>query len=928
VTSRRVGYGDGPVLRPFVGRADALAQLASALREASGGRPVVVAIEGLGGVGKTALVRQILATIEGLRVVTAWGAEAESFERFGVAGQLLRGLAQASGDASVDTATGLGEEVTAVGGKLLAALGAEPKPAVLVVDDAQWADGASLQALGFALRRFESDAVLTVICTRSLEGNGEVLGRLIEANRGRVIHLGGLSTSEVRQLAEAFGVSLSMTAARRLQSHTDGLPLHVTSLLRDLDASVLADARGPLPAPRSYATLVLGSLARCSQETGELVSAAAVLGSRCLLSVAAAVASVENPVGALDEAVSARLLEYRRDSTSDHIRFVHELVRAAVLDGLAPSRRLELHSRAAACLDGVEALDHRAAALVAPDAGVATDLAATAAEEATTGSIEAAVHHFMEAARISADPAWARTWRMDALEALVLGGATAEARGLAGVLEAELVNDPDRARVDYLYGHVALLDGRPNDAERLLRQAWDECDRSTRPRLAALVAAQLSLLYAIGGRNRDAADWSARVTEYAGDNAPLATAAVATLLSSLVLSGRPDEALALALPEQATAQALQAARFHDVAGRALVRLWTDDLSGARSDLAAVTNAKHRRCPLRVRLFCMGYLAEVEYRAGHWLESAEVSTVAASLAEDAGQVWLLGLLHGIAAFSLAGRGMWAAAETHVRMAQAAGAMIGDVISVAYPAVAATVLAAAQGDHAGVLAATDVLVAMVPQGSLEPAVHIWCPQRIEAFVAQDRPDHAAPLLVEAEELARARGRRSALVGLARARGTLAASRGNPTAATAAFEYGAALLPGLGMPFETGLLRLAYGTHLRRGGQRRAAVDQLQQAHDAFMALEAAPYLERVQAEMAACGLTPRRRGPGRPVLTDREQAVARLVAEGLTNREIAQRMVVSPKTVEYHLGNAFMKLGVRSRAHLAARLATPDPLPPED
>jgi DNA-binding CsgD family transcriptional regulator len=128
---------------------------------------------------------------------------------------------------------------------------------------------------------------------------------------------------------------------------------------------------------------------------------------------------------------------------------------------------------------------------------------------------------------------------------------------------------------------------------------------------------------------------------------------------------------------------------------------------------------------------------------------------------------------------------------------------------------------------------------------------------------------------------------------------------------------------MPFEAGLAHLAFGSHLRRGGPRRPAADQLQAARDLFTGLGAAPYAERAEQELAACGLTPRRRGVAPPALTARERAVAGLVAQGLTNREIAARLVVSAKTVEYHLGNVFLKLGVRGRTELAARLAAPRP-----
>jgi DNA-binding NarL/FixJ family response regulator len=123
---------------------------------------------------------------------------------------------------------------------------------------------------------------------------------------------------------------------------------------------------------------------------------------------------------------------------------------------------------------------------------------------------------------------------------------------------------------------------------------------------------------------------------------------------------------------------------------------------------------------------------------------------------------------------------------------------------------------------------------------------------------------------------------------------------------------------MPYTAALLDLAYGAHLRRNGQRRAAAARLKTALATFTTLGAQPSIERAESELDACGLSPRRRQPTSPVLTPREQSVARLVAEGMTNPEIAARLFLSVKTVEYHLGNTYAKLGVRNRTQLAARL----------
>jgi DNA-binding NarL/FixJ family response regulator len=123
----------------------------------------------------------------------------------------------------------------------------------------------------------------------------------------------------------------------------------------------------------------------------------------------------------------------------------------------------------------------------------------------------------------------------------------------------------------------------------------------------------------------------------------------------------------------------------------------------------------------------------------------------------------------------------------------------------------------------------------------------------------------------------------------------------------------------PFGRALLELAYGSFLRRTGRRTAAAAQLEAARKTFAGLDARPYLERCEHELAACGLTPARRQDRSSVhLTPQELAVARLVVKGLTNREAAAELVVSVKTVEYHLGKVYAKFGITSRTQLATWL----------
>ena len=147
---------------------------------------------------------------------------------------------------------------------------------------------------------------------------------------------------------------------------------------------------------------------------------------------------------------------------------------------------------------------------------------------------------------------------------------------------------------------------------------------------------------------------------------------------------------------------------------------------------------------------------------------------------------------------------------------------------------------------------------------------------------------------------------------------AAQGHLPEAEAAFRRGLSQLQTLPMPFQRALLELAFGEVLRRSGQRRAAADRLQAARERLVALRARPYLARCDRELAACGLAPGKRRTCGPIrLTAQELAVARLVAVGMSNRQVASELFISIKTVQYHVTHIYAKLGVRSRAELAAQ-----------
>jgi DNA-binding CsgD family transcriptional regulator len=207
--------------------------------------------------------------------------------------------------------------------------------------------------------------------------------------------------------------------------------------------------------------------------------------------------------------------------------------------------------------------------------------------------------------------------------------------------------------------------------------------------------------------------------------------------------------------------------------------------------------------------------------------------------------------------------------------------------------------------------------------EPGVEHWREPYVQALLALGRFEEADVLLVEFERAALDRERLSSLAAASRLRARLHVARGEEDEARCAFEYALSRLDGLGRPFDQACTEEAYGGFLRRRGDRGAAATRLEAARAAFARLDARPFRLRADRELAACGLRPARRSEARHArLTPQELAVAARVASGMTNKEVAAELVVSVKTVEYHLGHVFSKLGVRSRTELARRFPGPD------
>jgi DNA-binding CsgD family transcriptional regulator len=342
---------------------------------------------------------------------------------------------------------------------------------------------------------------------------------------------------------------------------------------------------------------------------------------------------------------------------------------------------------------------------------------------------------------------------------------------------------------------------------------------------------------------------------------------------------------------------------------------SDDLGGACAQMDAA-GAGISSLPMAHQLEAMLLRAAVNYSSGAWEQAAAEAEHLVTLVDDLDQGWLRARAHLAAVYVAAGRGEWDHAADHADTAASHLAASPGVGSLEL-ANARTAIAVASDDPAAVAAAVGELGDLGRLAGLDPARLMFWPAYAYALARLGRPDEADQVLRPFEELAQLRTRRSAMAAASRARGFLEATRHRPDAARAALTDSIENLEGLVTPFEEAQTRLEYGRFLRHIGQRRRAVCELSAARSLFAALGARPFLDRCDSELGYDA----RSLPlaSQPPLTPRQLIVARAVASGKSNRDIATELYISVKTVEFHVNQILMRLGVDSRAEVATALA---------
>ncbi|MFC3572345.1 ATP-binding protein [Streptomyces yaanensis] len=914
------------------GRDKELAALERVLATARAGSSAVLVLRGEAGIGKTALLDHAARRADGFRVVGIAGIESEMELAFASLHQLcapmlgrLHELPGPQRDA-LSVAFGLREGEApnrflvglAVLGLLAGA--AEGRPLVCLVDDAQWLDDGSLQVLAFVARRLMAEAVALIFALRVPDDDRELAG-LPE------LIVEGLSEPDARALlASAVRVPLDPLVRDRIVAEAHGNPMALLHVLRALAPAELAGGFW-LPGRRPTASCLedsfhqqFRSLPRESRRL-LLTAAAEPTGDVGLLWRAAVLQGIPGDAAAPAEA--GGLVEF-----GTRVRFHHPLVRSAIY------RRTTVPDRRAAHRALAEATDphvdpdrrawHRAHAATRPDESVAVDLERQADRAQGRGGAAAAASFLRRAAELTPDPALRVTRALAAAQAAIDAGGADQAHNLLAVAEAGPLDDLQRARLERLRARLVFSQVRGGDAPRLLLDAAH--------RLAPLDAtlARDTLLEAVGAAifagRLSAGPGQREVAEAAraGPSPPTPPRVVDVLLDSmaaLIIDGHAAgvdglrRALHVVLRERKSGVTEADRRWLWLAFRVTPEplapeLWDDD---AWHDLAtgAVDIAREAGA-LAVLPMALTYQACFHVHAGAFDTAAALIDEATSISEAMGGVPMMYTSLLLGAWRARESQALDLIETTVEEVSARGE--GRVLSLAEYATA--LLYNGLGRYDAALAAAERACQYEDLGFFGWALV----ELIEAAARSGQPETAAAALDKLTERTRASGTEWA-------RGVEACSRAllsDGPAADALYQEAIEHLGRCRVAIQLARARLLYGEWLRRRNRRQESRTQLRSAYEAFSRAGADGFAERARRELLATGETVRRGTVGAVTqLTSQEAQIAGLARDGHTNCEIAAQLFISPRTVEWHLGNVFAKLGVSSRRQLRSVLSPAKP-----
>jgi DNA-binding CsgD family transcriptional regulator len=900
----------------LVGRDRERAEIERVFERARAGSSAALGLVGESGIGKTALLADALDRATGMRVLHARGVESEAEVPFASLLELLRPalgmLAQLSEpqamalEGALALGPGVGYERFAVGAATLSLLAAyaEPGPVAVLIDDAHWLDGASAQALLFAFRRLLADPIAVLIAVREGERS------LLDGADLPTLRIGGLGRDDTAQLIPG----VPSRTVQRLHEATGGNPLAMLELASDADDEALA----PAGAPIAVSARVAAAFLRRIGNLGEAVTRALVLaaasddGDLVILERAADELGVE--LSTLERAESAGLVRLG----AGLVEFRHPLARSAVYASASAGQRREAHRALASVLPDRD-VDRRAWHLAS--AAVGADEAASAALEQAgvrgreRSSYATAAAAFERAGRHAAGVEQRARLLLEAADAAWDAGLANRATALLDEARAS-TSDPARlVEIDWLAGRIAATRGPVMDGHALLTAAAERADGERA--VAMLVDAASACFYAGEPLRMLAVAERARARLPANPSPRARFLAAIALGMARLLGG--DAAAGAESVHEAVALAEGSAELRDdvelLPWLAVGVISLRESGPARSLLDRALSSARERAAIGALPFVLNLIARDQATTDQWTLAEMSYGEAIELARESDQQIQLALgLAGLAWLD-ARRGR----EPECRAGATEALRLSDQLGLPFQGIWTT---AALGELELGLGGTASAVERFEQQrrllddlgitdvDLSPA-----PELVDGYLRLGQREAAAAVAAEFSAAAAAKGQPWPLARAARCQGLLANDADLANHFEQALRFHAETLDA----FELGRTRLAYGERLRRSRNRTLAREQLRAALDTFEQLGARPWAERARIELAATGQTLRRRDPTTiDELTPQELRIALQLASGITIREAAAALFLSPKTVDYHLRHVYQKLDIHSREELAHAL----------
>ena len=903
----------------LLGRSRERRRIDDALAQARAGASAALALTGDPGIGKTTLLGYAAAqaAASGMQVLRARGVESEAQIPFGSLLEVIRPALtlldtipapqSAALEGALALRPGAASDRFAVGAATLSLLAAcaEQAPAALLLDDAQWLDVSSAQALLFAIRRLVADRIAVLITVRAGEPS------VLDGAGLPVLELDGLTREEALQLVPG----LSPEAAARLHTATAGNPLGLLELAAASQDLELAPEGAPLLVTARISGAFLSQVTTFGAATRRALALAAACDTGDLPPIERTAAILGIDLAALGPAESAGLIRLQHGS----LEFRHPLARSAVYAAAPACQRRAAHRALAAALPDRD-IGGRAWHLAAAATG--TDESASAAlEQAGSSGLDrsayaAAAAAFERGARLTASgDRRARLLRRSA-EARWLAGFTDNAVALLAEARESTANPALLAETDELTGHIAARCGPVMRGHAILTAAAGQADPERA--IGMLAEAALACLYA--GNPAEMAATADRISRILPALPSRRASFLASMTAGMAGIFGADAAAGAQAVRSAVTMAEESAQLRDdvqlIPWLALGPLFLRQASADRALLDhAVLMARSRAAagalPLVLNLIWRDHAG-----TDRWAAAAATYQESIGLARESGQ--RTELTFGLAglAWLEARRGREAQCRACAGEALGLSRELEMGLSEIWATAALGELELGLGDAARAAEHFEHQRQLLREHGITDADLNPGAELTEAYSRLGLPEQAGRAAAEFISAAAAKGQPWPRARALRCQGLISAGDASP----GAFEQALDLHAQTPDAFETARTQLAYGERLRRTRNRTLAREQLRSVAETFERLDARPWADRAFAELAATGQTLRRREQAAvEELTPQELQISLLLTAGRTTREAASALFLSPKTVEYHLRHVYQKLGIHSRDELAHALA---------